>query len=214
MKSGCDVKKKVMTLEKVADIMETAMRFRPGKSEEIARFRRIADFLLKNTKKWKTKKGIIFLCIGTDRSTGDSLGPLIGYKIQNLEQENIKVFGTLDEPVHANNLGFYTRKISKEYPDWFVIAVDAAVGNENDVGTVSIHMGSIEPGAGLGKNLNRVGDISIVGIIAPENFANYLNTIRLSKVMKLADFICEGITGLDFICGSNKCVLKLSEDIA
>ena len=24
---------------------------------------------------------IIFVCIGTDRSTGDSLGPLIGYKL-------------------------------------------------------------------------------------------------------------------------------------
>ena len=26
------------------------------------------------------KDGVMFLCIGTDRSTGDSLGPLIGHK--------------------------------------------------------------------------------------------------------------------------------------
>ena len=28
------------------------------------------------------KKKLVFLCIGTDRSTGDSLGPLIGYKLK------------------------------------------------------------------------------------------------------------------------------------
>ena len=28
----------------------------------------------------KQKAGVIFLCIGTDRSTGDSLGPLVGHK--------------------------------------------------------------------------------------------------------------------------------------
>ena len=29
-------------------------------------------------------RDIIFLCIGTDRSTGDSLGPLIGYKLKSI----------------------------------------------------------------------------------------------------------------------------------
>lgn len=28
------------------------------------------------------KEGVVFLCIGTDRSTGDSLGPLIGHKLK------------------------------------------------------------------------------------------------------------------------------------
>lgn len=36
---------------------------------------------------------IIFLCIGTDRATGDSLGPLIGYKLKNLSQKNIYIYG-------------------------------------------------------------------------------------------------------------------------
>ena len=31
------------------------------------------------------KRGVVFLCIGTDRSTGDSLGPLIGYKLRKME---------------------------------------------------------------------------------------------------------------------------------
>ena len=47
---------------------------------------------------------IIFLCIGTDRATGDSLGPLIGYKLKNLSQKNIYIYGSLEYPVHSINL--------------------------------------------------------------------------------------------------------------
>ena len=43
--------------------------------------------------KWK---GVLFLCIGTDRSTGDSLGPLIGYKLKERRMRNAKVVGTLE----------------------------------------------------------------------------------------------------------------------
>ena len=49
-------------------------------------------------------KSVVFLCIGTDRSTGDSLGPLIGYKISGLRNRNVHVYGTLENPVHARNI--------------------------------------------------------------------------------------------------------------
>ena len=32
-----------------------------------------------------SNRNIIFLCIGSDKSTGDSLGPLVGYNINNFE---------------------------------------------------------------------------------------------------------------------------------
>ena len=49
----------------------------------------------------KRKSEIVFLCIGTDRSTGDSLGPLIGYKLKEKGIRNARIMGTLDHPVHA-----------------------------------------------------------------------------------------------------------------
>ena len=53
----------------------TRREFRPqilaAKLEELIR----QEFL-------RGKEGVIFLCIGTDRSTGDSLGPLIGHKLK------------------------------------------------------------------------------------------------------------------------------------
>ncbi|WP_340371938.1 DUF1256 domain-containing protein [Peribacillus sp. FSL E2-0218] len=46
---------------------------------------------------------MVFLCIGSDRSTGDSFGPLVGTMLKE-KQVPYHVFGTLSEPVHALNL--------------------------------------------------------------------------------------------------------------
>ena len=43
-------------------------------------------------------KEIIILCIGSDRITGDSLGPLIGYQLSPYCSRIFHVYGTLDEP--------------------------------------------------------------------------------------------------------------------
>src|SRR5690554_6738809 len=48
-----------------------------------------------------TAKNTVFMCIGTDRSTGDSLGPLVGMYLSGL---GYNVCGTLDDPTHAMNL--------------------------------------------------------------------------------------------------------------
>ena len=53
----------------------------------------------------------MFLCIGTDRSTGDSLGPLVGHKLRRRSLRGAAVIGTLDKPVHAMNLELYVRYI-------------------------------------------------------------------------------------------------------
>ena len=47
---------------------------------------------------------IVFVCIGSDRITGDSLGPLVGHQLSRYHWKNIYVYGTLNEPVHALNL--------------------------------------------------------------------------------------------------------------
>lgn len=46
----------------------------------------------------------VFICIGSDRHILDCLGPLTGSMIKEKEPQAI-VFGTLDNPVHAKNIG-------------------------------------------------------------------------------------------------------------
>mgnify|MGYP000231911284 FL=1 len=64
---------------------------------------RLYDLICTEQENGKTA-GVVFLCIGTDRSTGDSLGPLIGYQLKEKRLERVAILGTLERPVHAMNL--------------------------------------------------------------------------------------------------------------
>src|SRR5690625_7210329 len=84
----------------------------------------VSDFLLFNSPASANK--IIVLCIGTDRSTGDALGPFIGsYVTENYRLQNIHVYGTLNNPVHAKNLSDTIAHIYETYKKCFIITIDA-----------------------------------------------------------------------------------------
>ncbi|MFR3730865.1 spore protease YyaC [Lacrimispora sp.] len=143
----------------------------------------------------KKAAGVLFLCIGTDRSTGDSLGPLIGYKLKDKGLEHLEVVGTLERPVHAMNLETYQTILRIRYPNYVVVAVDASVGNMEHIGYVTLGRGALKPGLGVSKELRAVGDIFITGIVG--SCGNYdplmLQSIRLSVVMRMADCISHSI---------------------
>ena len=142
----------------------------------------------------KGKEGVMFLCIGTDRSTGDSLGPLVGHRRQRLK--GAAVIGTLDKPVHAMNLELYIRYIQAHYSRYVVVAIDASVGSPDHVGYATLGRGALQPGLGVSKELEAVGDISITGIVGGAGSRDpvMLQSVRLSMVMKMADCICESIS--------------------
>lgn len=138
---------------------------------------------------------LVIVCIGTDRATGDSLGPLVGYKLKNLTYEQVTLYGTLDEPVHAKNLEETLSQIVEKHKEALVIAIDACLGATQNVGCLSLGEGAIKPGAGVKKELPPVGHIHITGIV---NFSSLMNMVilqntRLSLVMKMADTIASGM---------------------
>lgn len=129
------------------------------------------------------------VCIGTDRSTGDSLGPWVGSLLQQRGVSN--VFGTLDEPVHAMNL----KETIDQLPDRFTIAIDACLGQSSSVGLVKCGKGPLEPGAGVGKDLPPVGDMKIYGVVNVGGFMEYfvLQNTRLSLVHRMANEIVDSL---------------------
>jgi putative sporulation protein YyaC len=138
---------------------------------------------------------IVFVCIGTDRSTGDSLGPLVGYKIAGMKHRNVFVHGDLDNPVHAKNLDSVMKEIHARYRKPFIVAIDACLGKMDHVGYVTLGEGAIKPGSGVNKDLAPVGDIHITGIVNFGGFMDFLvlQNTRLCLVMKMADLIAMGI---------------------
>ena len=107
--------------------------------------------LLMNEMRASGRRQMVFLCIGTDRSTGDSLGPLIGSRLEAEGIGDVVVIGTLEHPVHAVNLDRTLEHIEEHYPDAIIIAVDAAVGRWDHVGLVTLEKGPLRPGLGVRK---------------------------------------------------------------
>ena len=143
----------------------------------------------------KCNRDIIVLCIGTDRSTGDSLGPLVGEKLKFLKRDRIHIMGDLDNPIHAKNLKENLNFISENFNSPFIIAVDACLGSIHSVGNVIIQSKPITPGSALNKDLPPVGDLSITGVVNISGSLEFmvLQNTRLSVVMKLATAISNGI---------------------
>jgi putative sporulation protein YyaC len=139
-------------------------------------------------------KPIVIVCIGTDRSTGDSLGPLIGTSVKK-DLTHFHVYGTIKDPVHAVNLEETLDYIKEHHRNPFIIAIDACLGRLKSVGFMEIAKGSIKPGAGVNKELPAVGDIHITGIVNISGYMEFLvlQNTRLHLVMSMADIISNGI---------------------
>ncbi|MCC7078138.1 MAG: spore protease YyaC [Acidimicrobiia bacterium] len=140
------------------------------------------------------QQAVNILAIGSDRTTGDCLGPLVG---EYLLAAGLNVYGTLDAPVHAANMIEIVPEITG-----FTIAVDAALGNP--VGGISVRPGPLAPGAAFGRELPPVGNISISGLVCetgPLGFER-LRSVRLGFVRRVARTIALGIAagiGVDLV---------------
>lgn len=156
----------------------------------------LKEGLLHYFKTYAVNKEIVLLCIGTDRSTGDSLGPMIGSKMRMYSFLPIHVYGNLDEPVHALNLVETMKEIYRNHVSPYIIAIDACLGRLQNVGMIQIKQGPLKPGAGVKKDLPEVGDIHIVGNVNVGGFMEFfvLQNTRLSVVMKMADVISSSLT--------------------
>ena len=98
---------------------------------------------------------IIFLCIGTDRITGDSFGPLVGYKLKSLffDAKRIDIIGDLENPVNATNISDIARQINENYTNPFIIAIDSAMSNTENIGTILVNKGPLSVRNKLKQNV-------------------------------------------------------------
>ena len=137
---------------------------------------------------------IVVLCIGTDRATGDCLGPLVGEHLKNTLPE-IPVYGTLAKPVHALNLQQTIHTIYQIHPSPYIIAIDASLGVPEHIGYATLSQAPLIPGKGVNKKLPAIGHMSITGIVNVAGFPNsiLLQNTRLHTVMTLANCISNAL---------------------
>ena len=143
---------------------------------------------------------LIFLCIGTDRITGDSFGPLVGYKLNNIfkHNDNIEVIGDLENIVCMHNITKIINDINNKYETPFLIAIDAALSNKNNIGKIIVTPSGLNVGKGINRKNIYVGNMSIKGIVTKDlknpkyNFKLLQNT-PLRLIMNMADSVSQGI---------------------
>ncbi len=154
-----------------------------------------------NLKSEKPFSDYIFLCVGSDKITGDAYGPIVG---NNLEKSfknfynNIRIIGTLEKPVSGTNLEKEIEQINLKYENPCIIAVDAALSSKENIGKIVVTDTKMQFGKGTNKKMIEIGDISIKGIVAkdyktPKYNFNELQTTSLNLVMNLANITSEGI---------------------
>ncbi len=135
---------------------------------------------------------IVFACIGTDRSTGDSLGPLVGQWLIRSGYDGARVVGTLEHPLNALNLRSRIALLTDVAEPPLVVAIDAALGSPEQIGRISLRSGGVRPGHGVGKALPAVGELALTAIVngASGAFdAHVLQSTRLYVVQGLAKTI-------------------------
>ena len=158
-----------------------------------------------NILKRKNKKeifDIVFLCIGTDKLTGDSFGPLVGTILENQIKRNnisnINIYGTLEKNISYTNVKEVIKLIGSRHPNSYIITIDAALSDKNNIGKIFVEEGKTIIGKGLNKEKIEVGDLSIKGVIGkksriPQNNFYILQNTSLNRVIKLADIVSEGL---------------------
>ncbi len=141
----------------------------------------------------------VVVCIGSDLAIGDSLGPITGSMLK-FKTQGLKVFiyGTLAAPVTAKEIRYMRTFLKETHKGSQVIAIDAAVGNEGDIGLIKLNDTPLHPGAGANKRLGALGDISVMGVVAEKSLTNYglLNTTRLNLVYTMSEIISDGLAAL------------------
>ena len=170
--------------------------YQPDDPCALARFQN--DLLAHLQKKKKKNQPLVLICIGSDRATGDCLGPLVGQSL--IDSPVYSVYGSLQSPVHAKNLDHTIELIYTFHKNPFVIAIDSCLGCEEHVGYITLSSMPLCPGQGVSKSLPPIGDISITGIVDrfSESYHETIQTTRLQTVFYLASFIAKGIQTFKF----------------
>ena len=136
----------------------------------------------------------LFLCIGSDSHILDSFGPLTGSLLKD-KMPHLNVFGTLAEPLHARNLVSSLDYIYALHPAHLEIAIDASVGNDNELGFIRLRQGPLLPGKAFSKRLPPIGHFSITGVVGTRAEKHHLrsNTGSLRPVYGMAWAVSEAV---------------------
>ena len=141
----------------------------------------------------RADRPVAFACIGTDRSTGDALGPLVGQRLLKLgfdpDGGHRDARGAAPRPQpRASACGRCGR--TRRAPSWWRSTRPS--GRRRASASVNLRRGGLLPGQGVGKALPAVGELSLTATVNVQAGAldvQILQSTRLYLVQELAEMI-------------------------
>lgn len=123
----------------------------------------------------------VFLCIGSSKCIGDSLGPRVGEILsKKIQTDNICIFGNIEQNVSHRNINIVLEEIYNKINNPYLIIIDSALSDKRYIGNVIINKKSMKIGSALNKQDYQLGNISIKGIVGEnkQNSINNFNTLN------------------------------------
>lgn len=119
--------------------------------------------------------------------TGSFLTQLVSFPFE--------IVGTLDTPLHALNLEETTKALLNSPEKPYIIAIDACLGNANNIGQIIVHPGPLYPGKAVKKELPPIGEVSIKAIVNIGGFMEYnvLQSTRLNLTFEMGKVISRSL---------------------
>jgi len=137
----------------------------------------------------------VFLCVGTDKVVGDSVGAITGELLKARYKINAYIYGDLEYNINANNLKDVVKNIKINHPQSPIILIDGILGDVDEVGHVKFYPYGAYA-SGQFKEGVFVGDFSILAVVNTKGIdsLNFLQSVRLKTVVKQAEFIADSIS--------------------
>ena len=101
---------------------------------------------------------LIFICVGSNKIIGDSLGPMVGNKLKTKLNTKVNVWGTLENPVNYMNIEKTWKNIKDKYKNPCIISIDSAMGKNADVGKILVNWGGIFLGEAIKNGIYCAGN--------------------------------------------------------
>lgn len=141
---------------------------------------------------------IVFVCIGTKKLIGDSIGPVIGENLKKFENEFIHVYGTMQNNVNFINGKEIIEEIYRKYKEPYLITIDAALSNTNKRGDIVLGSGYMKIGKALNKSVCFFSNINIKCVIgnyhkSKEENLRELRSVRVSEIYRASRIVTEGV---------------------